>query len=59
MSVASCGSLSDRTKQAAYCAIMSDAVGLYVGNPVTQMGYQIGQVKTITPGTRTCVSISP
>jgi virulence factor Mce-like protein len=36
---------------AEYCAIMPDSVGLYAGNPVTQMGYQIGKVKTITPGT--------
>lgn len=32
-----------------YCAIMPDSVGLYAGNPVTQMGYQIGKVTTITP----------
>jgi phospholipid/cholesterol/gamma-HCH transport system substrate-binding protein len=49
LSAASCASLSD-SQQATYCAIMSDSVGLYVGNPVTQMGYQIGRVKTITPG---------
>jgi phospholipid/cholesterol/gamma-HCH transport system substrate-binding protein len=35
---------------AEYCAIMPDAVGLYAGNPVTQMGYPIGKVKAITPG---------
>ena len=35
---------------AAYCAIMPDSVGLYVGNPVTQMGYQIGKVQKIAPG---------
>jgi hypothetical protein len=29
---------------------MSDSVGLYVGNPVTQMGYKIGTVDKITPG---------
>ncbi|GAB4658989.1 MCE family protein [Mycobacterium avium subsp. hominissuis] len=51
VSATSCASLSG-TPQAAYCAILSDAVGLYVGNPVTQMGYQIGRVKTITPGTK-------
>jgi virulence factor Mce-like protein len=34
-----------------YCAILPDSVGLYAGNPVTQMGYRIGKVKTITPGT--------
>jgi virulence factor Mce-like protein len=50
VSAASCASLSD-TPPAAYCAIMSDSVGLYVGNPVTQMGYPIGRVKSITPGT--------
>jgi phospholipid/cholesterol/gamma-HCH transport system substrate-binding protein len=33
-----------------YCAILPDAVGLYVGNPVTQMGYQIGTVNKISPG---------
>ena len=32
-----------------YCAILPDSVGLYVGNPVTQMGYQIGTVNRITP----------
>jgi phospholipid/cholesterol/gamma-HCH transport system substrate-binding protein len=38
------------TKQAAkYCAIMPDSVGLYVNNPVTQMGYQIGKVSSVTP----------
>jgi virulence factor Mce-like protein len=30
---------------------MPDSIGLYVGNPVTQMGYQIGKVTSITPGT--------
>jgi phospholipid/cholesterol/gamma-HCH transport system substrate-binding protein len=32
-----------------YCATMPDGVGLYVGNPVTQMGYKIGEVTAITP----------
>lgn len=32
-----------------YCAIMSDSVGLYVGNHVTQMGYPIGEVRKIEP----------
>ncbi|BBY55805.1 MCE family protein [Mycobacterium koreense] len=32
-----------------YCAILPDAVGLYAGNPVTQMGYQIGTIDEITP----------
>jgi virulence factor Mce-like protein len=29
---------------------MPDSIGLYVGNPVTQMGYQIGKVTSVTPG---------
>ncbi|OBH52704.1 mammalian cell entry protein [Mycobacterium colombiense] len=29
---------------------MPDSVGLYAGNPVTQMGFPIGTVKTITSG---------
>lgn len=32
-----------------YCAILSDSIGLYPGNPITQLGYQIGTVETITP----------
>lgn len=39
-----------QAQRADYCAIMPDSVGLYVGNPVTQMGYPIGKVTTITPG---------
>ena len=38
------------SQRAEYCAIMPDGIGLYPGNPVTQMGYQIGKVNTITPG---------
>lgn len=38
------------TKQATkYCAIMPDSVGLYVNNPVTQMGYAIGKVTSVAP----------
>lgn len=50
--VAAGGSCMPRTgsQRAEYCAIMPDSIGLYAGNPVTQMGYQIGKVKTITPG---------
>jgi len=33
-----------------YCAILPDSVGLFLGNPVTQMGYKIGTIDTITPG---------
>lgn len=34
---------------ASRCAMMPDAIGLYVGNPVTQMGYEIGEVSAIAP----------
>lgn len=44
----SCGSKS-QSHSAQYCAIISDSVGLYVGNNVTQMGYKIGKVDSITP----------
>lgn len=47
---ASCASRPEG-QRADYCAILPDSVGLYAGNPVTQMGYQIGTVKSITPGT--------
>src|SRR5262249_27311995 len=33
-----------------YCAMMPDTIGLYVGNPVTQMGYGIGKVTGISAG---------
>lgn len=49
VSAASCASVS-HANEVGYCAILSDSVGLYAGNSVTQMGYQIGQVKTLTPG---------
>lgn len=47
---ASCASTTTQTRQAAYCAIMPDTVGLYVNNPVTQMGMPIGKVTAVTPG---------
>jgi phospholipid/cholesterol/gamma-HCH transport system substrate-binding protein len=37
------------TAAAHHCAILPDSVGLYVGNPVTQMGYKIGTIDKITP----------
>jgi phospholipid/cholesterol/gamma-HCH transport system substrate-binding protein len=45
-----CGSCAPfSTKHAAtYCAIMPDSAGLYVDNPVTQMGYRIGTVSSVT-----------
>lgn len=33
----------------AYCATMPDAVGLYVGNEVTQRGIKVGEVRSISP----------
>jgi len=44
-------SCSSPTKSDAvdYCAMMPDSVGLYVGNPVTHLGYPIGKVASITP----------
>jgi virulence factor Mce-like protein len=46
------GSCSSRSENEGvkYCAIMPDSVGLYVDNPVTQMGYEIGKVDSLTPG---------
>lgn len=46
---ASCAPVGTQAGQADYCAIMPDAVGLYIGNPVTQMGMPIGKVTAITP----------
>lgn len=35
--------------QAGYCALMPDAIGLYVGNPVTRLGVPIGRITAIWP----------
>lgn len=40
---------SSKDQAVGYCAIMPDSVGLYVDNPVTQMGYTIGKIAAITP----------
>ncbi|GGL14318.1 MlaD family protein [Nocardia jinanensis] len=32
---------------AGYCVDMPDAIGLYPGNPVTQMGFRVGEVETV------------
>jgi len=49
--VLACGSCTaqSREQRAEYCAIMPDTVGLYVNNPVTQMGVPIGKVLAIRP----------
>lgn len=46
-----CAPLERQPQATNYCAIMPDSVGLYVNNPVTQMGYPIGKVTAITPET--------
>lgn len=45
---ASCAA-APANKTGQYCAVMSDSVGLYVDNPVTQMGYEIGRITDISP----------
>lgn len=47
---ASCG-VTGPAKPIGYCAFLPDTVGLYQGNPITQMGYQVGTVIAITPST--------
>jgi phospholipid/cholesterol/gamma-HCH transport system substrate-binding protein len=42
-------STSAATTANKYCAMLSDSVGLYVGNPVTQMGYPIGEIRKVEP----------
>ncbi|HTM85200.1 MAG TPA: MlaD family protein, partial [Mycobacterium sp.] len=44
----SCGARS-AAGQRHYCAMMPDAIGLYIGNPVTQMGFRIGTVTAVSP----------
>src|SRR5690625_1571817 len=39
----------ERQQNGAYCAHLPDTVGLYVGNPVTQLGYPIGAITAIQP----------
>ncbi|WP_371869079.1 MlaD family protein [Mycolicibacter algericus] len=46
---ASCGRPQEKKSASEYCAIMPDSVGLYVGNPVTRMGYEVGKVTRISP----------
>lgn len=48
MLLCSCAS-SAPDQRAAHCAIMPDATGLYEHNPVTQMGYEVGEVTKISP----------
>lgn len=52
-SVAAAGTVAFTSVQAEqdsrYCAYFADSIGLYVGNPVTQMGYDVGSVENIEP----------
>nr|WP_112596121.1 MCE family protein [Mycobacteroides abscessus] len=48
LTATSCGHTDSR--RTTYCAVLPDSVGLYIGNPVTQMGYKIGTVDKISPG---------
>jgi phospholipid/cholesterol/gamma-HCH transport system substrate-binding protein len=45
----SCGRPTESRSGSLFCAILRDSVGMYAGNPVTQMGYKIGTVKRIEP----------
>ncbi len=40
-------SLQRQTADDVHCAIMADGIGLYTGNPVTQMGFRIGTVAAV------------
>lgn len=44
-----CGGETRDSAEPEYCAVLPDSVGLYVGNPITQMGYRIGTIARITP----------
>jgi phospholipid/cholesterol/gamma-HCH transport system substrate-binding protein len=46
----SCAPANRSVSAVNYCAFLPDTVGLYVGNPVTQMGYGIGKITAIKPG---------
>ncbi|MFZ2511270.1 MAG: MlaD family protein [Gordonia sp. (in: high G+C Gram-positive bacteria)] len=43
---------SDDRATGGYCAELPDAVGLYVGNPVSQMGFQVGRVTSVETSER-------
>jgi len=47
--VAAAVRVTDSDRAAEHCAILPDTIGLYKGNPVTTMGYQIGTVTAIDP----------
>jgi phospholipid/cholesterol/gamma-HCH transport system substrate-binding protein len=56
---ASCARKAEPAASPKFCVLLSDAIGLYTGNPVTQMGFPIGTVKSIQPeGTRVQVDFT-
>ncbi|SKG96790.1 MlaD family protein [Mycobacteroides abscessus] len=46
-SSSACGLLDRSPKTTGYCAALSDASGLYRGNPVTRKGVQIGKIEDV------------
>ncbi|ASL17543.1 MlaD family protein [Mycobacterium intracellulare] len=48
----SCAPLTTTQQSAKYCAIMPDSVGLYVNNPVSQMGFEIGRITAVSPSSQ-------
>ena len=53
VTVAAAGTVAFTSAQAeqesSFCAYFADSIGLYIGNPVTQMGYDVGSVQGIEP----------
>lgn len=47
MGVAAGQPLQGGAESATFCAEMPDSVGLYPGNPVTQMGFPVGKVESV------------
>ena len=50
----------DSSQRTGFCAMLPDTIGLYKGNAVTRMGYQVGKITSIKPypdGTRVQFSI--
>ncbi|WP_238554075.1 MlaD family protein [Gordonia sp. KTR9] len=45
----SCSAESVDEGPQAFCAVLSDSIGLYEGNAVTQMGYELGRIDSIEP----------
>ncbi|MFD6196475.1 MlaD family protein [Mycobacteriaceae bacterium NPDC060252] len=50
-SSSACGVLDRSPKTVGYCAVLSDATGLYRGNPVTRKGVRIGKIEGVVSDT--------